>query len=200
MSEKKKGLLSRDTMEIITVALKLMLVSLVVTAALAVVNEVTKDKIAAASLEAKQQALEASLPGASFTELSAPDEGGFGDAVESVYTAESGGTLTAYAAIVKAQGFGGEIRLLVLANADTLKILSVTHLSDSETPGIGTKVFAERILSRYKDMTGGITFSENPAVGVQAVSGATITSKAVLAGVNGAMDVLKTVKGGGAGE
>jgi len=200
MSDKKKPLLSRDTLEIITVALKLMLIALMVTAALAAVNEVTKDKIAAASLKAKQQALEASLPGASFSEVFPPQEGGFGDAVESVYTAKTGGELTAYAVIARTQGFGGEIRLLVLADADTLKILSVTHLSDSETPGIGTKVFAKKFLDRYKGATGGIAFSENPAVGVQAVSGATITSKAVLAGVNEAMEVLKTVKGGGRDE
>lgn len=200
MSEKKRPFLSPDTREIITVALKLMFIALVVTAVLAAVNEMTEDKIAAAALEAKQQALETSLPGAAFTELFPSEEGGFGKNIESVYEAKSGGTLAAYAVIVNTPGFGGEIRILVLADADTLKILSVTHLSDSETPGIGTKVFADRILGRYKGMTGGIAFSENPAVGVQAVSGATITSKAVLSGVNEAMAALKTVKGGGAGE
>lgn len=197
MSEKKKSSSSRDTLEIITVALKLMVIALVVTAALAAVNEVTKDRIAAASLKAKQEALEESLPGATFSEVPPPEDG-FGNAIESVYTAETGGELTAYAVIAKTQGFGGEIRLLVLADADTLKILSVTHLSDSETPGIGTKVFAKKILDSYKGATGNIAFSENPAVGVQAVSGATITSKAVLNGVNEALELLKTVKGGGA--
>lgn len=197
MSDKKK---TSANMDILITSLKLMLIAFIVTGILAVVYGITKDKIAAAAQEAQQKALKQSLPGAAFTELMPPQGESFGKNIESIYEAKHGGVLSAYAVIVSGDGFGGEIRLLVLADAETLKIKSVTSISNSETRGIGSKVFSDKTLSRYEGMTGNITFSENPAVGVQAVSGATITSEAVRTGVNNAMEGLKDMKGGGAGE
>lgn len=117
------------------------------------------------------------------------------------------GETVAYAALgTNKQGFGGEIKVLVGLSTEQ-KILAVMVTEHSETPGLGTKVTDRKAVKSiwaalagkqqeqdvppndFLDAFAGRTTEDftDAAVGaspVHAVSGATITSKAVLAAVN----------------
>ena len=75
-------------------------------------------------------------------------------------------------------------------------VTGVQVLSASETPGVGSNALTEEYLSQYIDQTGQASFNEAEGENqVDAVSGATVTSKAVLKGMNTADKILQLVKG-----
>ena len=66
-------------------------------------------------------------------------------------------------------------------------------MSLSETPGLGSRVQEAAYLDQYKGQSGTLTLGED----VDAIAGATVSSRAVLNGVNRAVEILnRTVKGG----
>ncbi len=79
----------------------------------------------------------------------------------------------------KAKGYGGDISLAVTRDGD--KIVSISVLEQSETPEIGGAAINTMITS---------ILSKN-STDVDIVSGATVTSKAVIAAVNNALDPAK---------
>lgn len=97
--------------------------------------------------------------------------------------------LAGYGVVVSSQGFGGEIKMMVgVANNGT--VLGVSIISLSETPGLGTKANDVEWLNQfvlktapYKVVKGK---SEAPNE-IVAVTSATVTSKAVTAGVEAAI-------------
>jgi len=96
-----------------------------------------------------------------------------------------GGTLLGYCVEVKSAGFGGDIELMVGYLADG-SILGVDVVSHSETPGLGSKSAEPAYLEKYVGKTGTLIANED----VDMIAGASVTSKAVLAGVNQATAAL----------
>ena len=95
-------------------------------------------------------------------------------------------------------GYGGEIRLLVGINNDGA-ITGVEILSHAETPGLGANAADEAFRAPLRGMTGPIevTKQEPRDNEVEAISGATITTRAVVDGLNRALEVFRQMKGGG---
>ncbi|MCM1089716.1 MAG: RnfABCDGE type electron transport complex subunit G [Butyrivibrio sp.] len=127
--------------------------------------------------------------------------------IGSVYSARMRGaddTLAGYVVeSVTSEGYGGEIVLYVGVAIDG-SIGGVSILDISETPGLGmeapkvlTPQFAGKSVESFTyTKTGSRTESE-----VDAISGATITTKAVVNAVNGALRVTQNLlSGGGANE
>lgn len=167
----------------------LTVIAFVCTAALAGVNSMTQEIIAKAAAEKKAATMQQLFP----------EEQGF-DAVEidaetlnkyssnGVYKAESG---SGYIVEVSTSGYGGDIEMMV-AFSNECDILGVKVLSHEETNGIGTRVVGdEDYLSNYIGKN-----AAEPA-GIDAISGATVSSKAVLAGVNNAANLITNTVGGG---
>lgn len=93
----------------------------------------------------------------------------------SVYLVMQDGDVCGYAASVAPNGFGGPINLVVgVDSAGT--VMGVEVVSMSETPGLGSRVGNDDFLSRFKGAVG--------EVSVDVISGASISSKAVMTGVN----------------
>ena len=67
-------------------------------------------------------------------------------------------------------------------------LVGVQILSHSETPGLGARVSDASYLGQYAGKSGTLTLGEN----VDAISGATISSRAVLSGVKEAQEILKS--------
>lgn len=84
-----------------------------------------------------------------------------------------------------AGGFGGDIALMVGVNADG-SVRGVEIISHSETPGFGAKADDPEYLGQYNGLSGKFALGRE----VDAISGATISSRAILGGVNQAMDAL----------
>lgn len=82
-------------------------------------------------------------------------------------------------------GFGGEIDLLVGVALDGT-VRGVEIISHSETPGFGAKADDPNYLEQYIGASGELKLGED----ILAISGATISSRAIVSGVNNARDLL----------
>lgn len=98
--------------------------------------------------------------------------------------------------VTSKEGFGGDITFSVGIDLSG-KINGVSILSISETAGLGMNATNESFLSQYKAERDGlfvVNKADNQAgTNIDALSGATITSKAVTKGVNAAVIVVSTI-------
>ena len=94
------------------------------------------------------------------------------------------------------KGYGGDIGIMVGINIDEDKIIGAAVTTHSETPGLGATAKDDpSFVSQFKNLS--ITESikvTNDGGKINAMSGATITSRAVCAGVTDAMDIYQNLK------
>ena len=142
---------------------------------LAAVNAVTRDKIAENVMKSKAEAVLEIFDKGTDCELYKTLEDG-----SEVYLVYRDGDIIGYCAFVSSVGFGGNIDMMVGINGD-YETEGVKIVSMSETPGVGTKTDTPDFLDRFIGMS-----HSDPTGSVDALSGATISSTAVKAGVNAA--------------
>jgi electron transport complex protein RnfG len=184
---------------ILRLTLTLLLICAVVAAALAGVNAITKDKIAAAKAEKTQKAIQAVLPGVNgVKEVPFTDATGL---VTKVYKSDmslssDSDSAFGYAVEVTPAGFGGTITMMVGVGADG-KVLGISIISHSETPGLGAVSAAatDKGLSfreQFKGLLAGISIGDGENQ-IDSLSSATITSQAIVDGVNAALECIKNM-------
>ena len=169
-------------MHIVRLTITLLAICAVVAAVLAGVNMITKDKIAAIQVQKTEKAIEEVLPNAQGLQQLPLD----GDAgiVQAVYAA--GGN---YAIQVAPGGFGGEVAMMVgIAEG---KVTGISVISHAETPGLGAVAAAqnaagEAFRGQFVGQSGTLAIGEQ----IDAMTGATITSTAVVTGVNAALEYV----------
>lgn len=105
--------------------------------------------------------------------------------VDDMYAAWQGEALAGYCVEVTADGFGGPMKLMVGVSAQGA-VTGVAILSHSETPGLGDGVDDAAFLDRFLDLSGTVRIGTGSNA-VEAVSGATESSRAVAQGVNQAL-------------
>jgi electron transport complex protein RnfG len=106
------------------------------------------------------------------------------------------GKPNAVATEVYGKGYGGAIGVLVAFNLDTDKVLGVAVTTHSETPGLGARAKTD---PSFVGQFGGLPVSEPPKVKgdggkIDALSGATVTSRGVCAAVDQALEIYKKLK------
>lgn len=150
----------------------LLAICFVVGAVLAVVNQYTAPLIAANEEAAANETYFAVLPEAdSFTELDCDIDG-----VTVVLQADNG---AGYVITAEAQGYGGEVPAAVSFDNDG-NIIAVIMMSNDETAGLGQKVTEESFYSQFA----GLPAEELTIDDIDAVTGATISSKAAVKAIN----------------
>lgn len=180
-------------MYILRLTATLLAICAVVALALAGVNAITKDKIAAIKAEKTQKAIAAVLPGAGeVKEIAFTDDTGM---VTKVYQSDlsvsgNSGAAFGYAVEVTPNGFGGAITMMVGVSADG-KVLGISIISHAETPGLGAVAAANTdkgvaFREQFKGLVNGITIGDGDNQ-IDALSGATISSQAIVNGVNAAL-------------
>ncbi len=114
-------------------------------------------------------------------------------ASETVYKVYEGERFVGYCVEVKRGGFGGDVELMV-GYTEAGEVGGVSVVAHAETPGFGARITEAAFLDQYKGATGDVTLGE----GIDAISGATISSKAVTDAVNLATASLQSTlaKGG----
>jgi electron transport complex protein RnfG len=159
---------------ILRLSLTLFVIAALVALALAGVNAITKPRIQALREEKTQQAIEKVLPGGG-EEMTLSGDNGI---VKAAYASEKG-----YAVLVEPTGFGGAISMMVGVDKNGA-VLGVSIISHAETPSLGA-VAADKTSAgeSFRNQFVG----QSGTVKVEAISGATITSKAVAAGVDAAL-------------
>ena len=170
-------------MYVLRLALTLLIIAGVMAAALAGVNSVTAPIIEKLTYEKTQAAVSAVLPGGGDTvEFPAMD------LVSKVYKGENG-----YAVEVTPSGFDNTITMMVgVDNAGAVSGISI--IDHSETAGLGavaaaTTAAGESFRAQFQGMTGSVSVTKDGGQ-VDAITSATITSRAVCAGVNAALAVV----------
>lgn len=172
----------------------LLVISLVVALLLAFTNTITKDKIAENTLKEQNEAKQQVMPKAS----------GFVDfeyssgSVKAVYQAVSGEQMVGWCVSVAPSGYGGAIDMMVGINPD-MSVSGIKVVSNSETAGLGAKCTDEDFSGQFAGKTAPLSVIKNGNAAdneIVAITGATVTSKAVTQGVNDAIEAVRAVGGG----
>ena len=166
----------------------LLVITMCVAFLLSFVNAVTKDKIAANDAAKIAKALGELFPDAA-TPAATNVDGTYAAEVNGFYLVKDGENTIGYYADVSPVGFKGAVNMMVGLSTDG-KVVGVKIISHGETIGIGTKIENEDFLSGFVGKEGALNGS------VDTISGATYSSKAVLAGVDAALGAFKIMKGG----
>jgi len=165
----------------IRLALILFLVCGIAAGSLAVVNSVTKDRIAALEIEAQKEARAQVFPDADEFVEAEPGR---------MWTALRGGVEIGSVHRVKAQGYSGVIDIILGLNEEGA-LTAVRVLSQTETAGLGAKIVTPGFLGQYagKAREQVALRKDAPASGqIDAIAAATISSRAVTKAIRAAMD------------
>jgi len=126
---------------------------------------------------------QASAEAIDFEQLEAEDQ--------TIYRASAGGDVLGYAVRIQTPGYGGPITMLVGLSPNTEEIIGISVVEQVETPGLGGNITQEAFRGQFEELSANepITYVKNVDPmkednQVQALSGATITSEAVVDGIN----------------
>ncbi|RLC27034.1 MAG: electron transporter RnfG [Deltaproteobacteria bacterium] len=164
---------------------------------LAAIRGGTKDKIENQQLEfVKGPAIRNILDGCSNDPIADRFKIKDGDTEKSFFVGVFDGKANTVAFESDGKGFGGDIGLMVGVNINDDKIINIGVTTHSETPGVGSKAKSEPKLSNQFKGLGLIkSFKVKPDGGqIDAISGATVTSRGVCAGITEAGNVYKRLK------
>ena len=168
---------------VLRLVLTLFLITAVVAVALAGVNKITGPAIAKLNVEKTQAAIEAVLPGGG-EEVEFPETA----LVSKVYASETG-----YAVEVTPAGFDNTITMMVGVDKEG-NVLGIDVVSHTETAGLGAVADAATpagvaFREQFAGMSGSVSVTKDGGE-VEAITGATITSRAICDGVNAALEVV----------
>ena len=162
----------------------LFLISAITALALGLVNYVTAPRIAAIEAEKSRAAMEEVLPADSYEEV---DYTGGDSLVAKVYKAGDAG----YVVEVIPSGFGGAIDMMVGVDMNGT-VTGVSIIDMSETSGLGTNASKEEFRSQFVGATGSVAVTKDGG-SIDALTGATVTSRAVSNGVNAALNAVASL-------
>ncbi len=170
---------------ILRLTLTLLLITAVVAGLLAFVNELTAGRIDELTRQKAEQAMREVLPAQDYTPLDAALPQG----VTEAYRAGDAG----YVVRVAPNGFGGAIDLMVGVKADGT-VNGVAVIAHSETASLGANCTREEFRAQYAGGAGPFAVGQDGGT-IEALTGATVTSRAVTDGVNAALDFVREVQG-----
>ena len=174
---------------VLRLALTLLIITSVVAVLLAGVNKITAPAIAQLNAAKTQEAIETVLPGGYDSEIS--DYADSTGLVSKVYSGANG-----YAFEVLPAGFDNTITMMVGVDTEG-KVLGISIVSHTETAGLGAVAAAatsagEAFRGQFVGTSGSVAVSKDGGA-LDAITGATITSRAVCAGVNAALACAATL-------
>lgn len=117
-----------------------------------------------------------------FTQVECSVEG-----VTEAYAADNG---AGYVITAAAKGYGGDVPVMV-AFDDAGTIVAVKFLDNDETPGLGQKVKNEDFSGQFA----GLAAQALTLADIDAISGATISSRAAVNGINSAVEAYQQISG-----
>ena len=168
--------------EIAKLGLILLIICGISTALLAALNGVTEPIIKSNSEKIQEGYRSEVLPSAEV----------FEKINEGVYIAKKGDTTVGYTINAAENGYGGPVSIMVGINGD-FTVSGVKILDQSETAGLGAKCTDPEFLKQFEGKKSGMQIVKTTAgdTEIQAISGATRTTRAVVGGVE---DALKKAK------
>ena len=182
--------------EIIIPAISLFLICLVATALLGFTNQITAPKIEQLAIETENNAKKEVLSDAA--DFSDRMTATLDETEYSYYEGLDGDkNVIGYVFTTVAKGYGGDIKVMVGVDKSG-SVTGVSILEISETAGLGMNAKNESFLKQFLSKNGEISVIKNgtPADNeISALTGATITSKAMAKAVNTALALYEQVGG-----
>lgn len=169
----------------------LVVICLVSTFLLAVTYDITAPLIAERAELAEVEARQLVLPAAeSFGEVQTVEVSGTTSTL--VPGLDANGETIGYVITGDGKGYGGQVRMLVGVGLDGI-VTGATPLILNETAGLGMKAQDQEFLNTLVGKTSGVSVvKNNPGENqIEALTGATITTDAVAAAVNQALEVYE---------
>ncbi|MBD3426889.1 MAG: FMN-binding protein [Candidatus Omnitrophica bacterium] len=122
------------------------------------------------------------------------------DKEEKIYRVEDEtGKLLGYAFIAEGNGYQGVIKLLVGVNASLSEIMGIEVLESQETPGLGAEIAEPDFRKQFAGLSTAhpieLLKNQEPTkkYQVEAVTGATISSRAVVSSINRKLEKVRRV-------
>ena len=193
---KTKEKVDMDPKYIIKLTVTLFVTCVIVAGLLGLVNSVTEGPIAeknktktAAAIQEVLPEMEGSPAVVELTDEMTAAASGAGATVTEAYEAQAGGSTIGYALKIVASGSQGNIEMMVGVDTEGA-VTGVSIVKNSETSGIGSKVMSNEngVLDQFIGKSaadGTLSVGKN----VDAISGATVSSRGVTTGVNAALAV-----------
>ncbi|MBO5087605.1 MAG: RnfABCDGE type electron transport complex subunit G [Lachnospiraceae bacterium] len=188
--------------------ISLMVITLIAGLLLGVVYEITKEPIAAEQQRAKEEAYKAVFADAqSFeaikldvvnVESKLADNGYDATVNEAMKVLDKDGNAAGYVlTVTDHEGYGGDIQFAMGVKLDGT-VNGISFLSISETAGLGMKAAEEDFMKQFANKNvESFQYTKNGASAdgeVDAISGATITTNAVVNGVNAGLYYISTLE------
>ena len=170
--------------EIIKLGLILLVITSVAGLILGGVNSMTADIIEERALEESMEAIEAFFPETDGAGLVDDADVLDYDLVDEVYEVRQGDNVIGYTIKTVPNGYDGAIEILTGINMDG-EITGIEILSQTETPGLGDRITTDDFKNQF------VGQSSDSEVDVDVLSGATVSSNAVINGVNAASNVFE---------
>lgn len=161
----------------------LFLITTIVAGLLGLVNYVTADTIAEQTAQKAENAMRQVLEADGYEPLDVPED----SAVTAAYRAGDRG----YVVRVAPNGFGGAIDMMVGVDVSGA-VTGVAIVSQSETASLGANCTREDFRAQFTGKTGTLSVSKDGGE-IEALTGATVTSRAVTEGVNTALEFVQEV-------
>lgn len=170
--------------------------------ALAFVNDITEERIAAQAAMKLEQALESVVPGAEefrdetdrvLALKAAVSDGGRPEfsLINRVYVGYDNGEMVGAAFACTPSGYGGPIDAVVGVSRDGV-VTGLTVVKHTETPGLGANITSRDFQMRFVGLRAGIPVKVTKDGGqVEAITGATISSRAVAGAVDQALRLFE---------
>ena len=172
----------KDAKYILRLTLILFLITAVVAGLLGLVNYLTEDRIDELTRQKAEAAMQEVFPAGNYEEIPAGEDG-----ITAAYRADDAG----YVVRVSVNGFGGAIDMMVgVDNAGT--VTGVSIISHGETASLGANCTREDFRAQFVGASDTLAVSKDGG-SIDALTGATVTSRAVVSGVNLALDFVKEV-------
>lgn len=191
--------------DILNLGVRLLIIALGAALALAGTYSITKGPIEEKEIEAATLARQEVLEASSFEEVKldelkqSPEWGSEFDAIRSVYRGLNGSEQAGVTVELASKGYGGDIIMTIGVKADGT-INGIIINSHSETASLGSKTADEPYRSQFAGKSASEPVEATAAGGgndVTVISGASVSSKAVAAGVTTGSKVAMIVLGGG---
>ncbi len=183
--------------EMIKMVVVLTILSVISGASLAMVTETTAPQIELNRLQfVKGPAIKEILKGTSNDPIVDRFKINVGEAERNFFVGVFDGKANSVAFEGSGKGFGGEVGIVVGVDLDTDKIIGVGVTTHSETPGVGSRAKTDPSFAaqfRGKPFTPDFKVKSDGG-DVDAIGGATITSRAVASGVAEAARMYKELK------
>ena len=177
---------NNGVMYYLRITLVLLLICGIIAGMLAAVNLLTKDRIAENKVKEMNQKVATIFgEGVTRTELEHTPR----KEVDYVWQVSREGEDLGYCVYITVRGYAGDIEMMVGMKPNG-EIFGIEIVSMRETAGLGTRIGEDKFLSQYNGKSGKVTEND-----VDVISGSTVSSKAVIEGVNIATDVYEEVKG-----